>query len=212
MKKTFKVSIVRDGSSCFIPVPFDPRAVFGKVRAPVTVTVNGYSFSSTIASMGNGPCVPLRRSNREAAGLDGTETLEVTLELDAKKREAKPPADLVRALKARPAAWERWQALSYTHQREHVEALALAKKPETRLERLNSMVEALTSGAAKTKKKAASKAAAPRAGKPKLNAPWHEDNPMPKKPSTEQRLQWHLEHERNCGCRPMPERLRALIN
>ena len=110
MKKTFTTTIVRDGSMCFIPVPFDPHPVFGKVRAPVKVTLNGYTYRSTIASMGNGPCIPLRRSNREAAGLGGNETLNVTLELDADKREVKPPADFVRALKAKGPAWDRWRA------------------------------------------------------------------------------------------------------
>lgn len=57
MKKSFKTTIVREQSLCFIPVPFDPKLVFGKVRAPVVVTLNGYSYRSTIASMGNGPCV-----------------------------------------------------------------------------------------------------------------------------------------------------------
>jgi hypothetical protein len=42
--KTFKATIVRDGSACFIPLRFDPRTVFGKVRAPVRVTLNGYTY------------------------------------------------------------------------------------------------------------------------------------------------------------------------
>jgi hypothetical protein len=138
--KTFKTTIVRDGSICFIPVPFDPRPVFGKVRAPVKVTLNGYTFRSTIASMGDGPCIPLRRSNREAAHLDGGETLRVTLELDTEKREVKAPPDLVRALKASPPAWDRWRELSYSHQREHVEAIEEAKKPETRARRIEGAV------------------------------------------------------------------------
>lgn len=74
VSRTFKTTLVRDGSVCFIPVPFDPRPIFGKLRAPVVVTLNGYSYRSTIASMGDGPCIPLRRSNREAAGLEGNET------------------------------------------------------------------------------------------------------------------------------------------
>jgi hypothetical protein len=74
---------VHDGSTCFIPVPFDRRPVFGQVRAPVKVTLNGCTYRSTIASMGNDACLPLRRSNRKAAGLEGNETLSVTLELDA---------------------------------------------------------------------------------------------------------------------------------
>jgi hypothetical protein len=128
---------------CFIPLTFDPKSVFGKVRAPVKVTLNGYTYRSTIAAMGGPPCIPLRTSNREAAKLAGGETLEVRLDLDTEKREVKPPADLVKALKAAPPAWERWQELSYSHQREHVEALAQAKKPETRARRLASAVEAI---------------------------------------------------------------------
>ena len=150
MKKTFRTTIFRDGSMCFIPVLFDPAPVFGKIRAPVKVTLNGYTYRSTIASMGNGPCLPLRRSNREAAGLEGGETLAVTLELDTAKRVAKPPPDLVKALKAAPPAWDRWRALSYSHQREHVEALEGAKKPETRARRLAAAVRMIAARPAKT--------------------------------------------------------------
>jgi hypothetical protein len=149
MKKTFRTTIVREGSMCFIPVPFDPRPVFGKLRAPVKVTLNGHTYPSTIASMGNGPCLPLRRSNREAAGLDGNETLSVTLELDAEKREVVPPRDLVRALKKRPPAWDRWGELSFSHQREHVEAIEASKKPETRARRIEAAVRMVAARPAK---------------------------------------------------------------
>ena len=49
--KTFRTTVVRNGSVCFIPVTFDPKVVFGKVRAPVKVTLNGYTYRSTIAAM-----------------------------------------------------------------------------------------------------------------------------------------------------------------
>ena len=138
---------------CLIPVPFDPRQVFGKVRAPVKVTLKGYTYRSTIASMGVGPCLPLRKSHREAAGLEGGETLSVTLELDTEKRAVRPPADLVKALKAAPPAWDRWRELSYTHQREHVEAVKEAKKRETRAKRIESAARALAARPAKRKRK-----------------------------------------------------------
>ena len=51
---------------CIVPVPFDPAPVFGKVRAAVKVTLNGYTYRSTIAAMGGPLCIPLRKSNREA--------------------------------------------------------------------------------------------------------------------------------------------------
>src|SRR5437764_7337842 len=107
--KTFRTRIVREGSSCFIPLTFDPKTVFGKVRAPVKVTLNGHTYRSTIAAMGGTVCIPLRKSNREAAGLEGGETLDVKIELDEEERDVKPPADLAKALRAAPPAFERWR-------------------------------------------------------------------------------------------------------
>jgi hypothetical protein len=141
--KSYTTTIVREGSMCYIPVPFDPKPVFGKVRAPVVVTLNGYSYRSTIASMGGTVCIPLRRSNREAAGLEGNETLQVRLDLDIEERRVTPPPDLVMALKAEPGAWERWRELSFSHQREYVEAVEGAKKPETRSRRVETTVDAV---------------------------------------------------------------------
>lgn len=141
--KSFRATIVRDGSMCFIPLTFDPKAVFGRVRAPVKVTLNGHTYRSTIAAMGGPPCIPLRKTNREAAGLEGGETIEVRLELDTEPRIVSPPADLVRALQKAPGAWDRWQQLSYSHQREHVEAIEEARKPETRTRRIESAVRKL---------------------------------------------------------------------
>ena len=102
------------------------------VRAPVKATLNGYTYQSTIASMGGEVCIPLRKSNREAAGIKGGETIDVKIELDTDQREIKPPDDFIRAIKAAPPAWDRWQELSFTHHREHVEAIEGTNKPETR--------------------------------------------------------------------------------
>jgi len=146
---TVRVTIVRDGSMCFIPVPFDPKAVFGKVRAPVRVTLNGYSYRSTIAAMGGTVCIPLRRSNREAARLEGGESLDVRIALDTEKRTVTPPRDFAAALKAAPAAWDRWRELSFTHQREYVEAVTGARRPETRVRRIRDAVRAIGSRPAK---------------------------------------------------------------
>lgn len=61
-----------------------------------------------------------------------------------------PPADLVKALKAVPAAWKRWSELSHSHRREHVDAIEEAKKPETRARRIESAVRTIASMPAKT--------------------------------------------------------------
>lgn len=45
-----------------------------------------------------------------------------------------------------------------------------------------------------------------------INAEWHNANKMPKNPTEEQRIKWHIEHEKNCKCREVPPKLREKIN
>lgn len=35
----------------------------------------------------------------------------------------------------------------------------------------------------------------------KINADWHRAHPMPKNPTMDQRVEWHLAHAGACGCR-----------
>jgi hypothetical protein len=125
-----------------IVLPADPKPLFGRTRAPVVVEVNGYRYRSTIAAMGGGWFVPLRRSHREAAGLDPDRSYTVTLTLDTEPRTVDPPADLLEAI--REAGLEQaWTRLSYTAQREAAEAVEGAKKPETRTRRIAACVDRL---------------------------------------------------------------------
>jgi len=41
----------------------------------------------------------------------------------------------------------------------------------------------------------------------KLNREWHLSHRMPKNPTLEQRLEWHVEHAKNCKCRPITGKL-----
>jgi hypothetical protein len=39
-----------------------------------------------------------------------------------------------------------------------------------------------------------------------INADWHTKNRMPKNPKESVRLEWHIEHMKNCDCRkPTPK-------
>jgi hypothetical protein len=44
-----------------------------------------------------------------------------------------------------------------------------------------------------------------------INAAWHKANPMPKNPTLDQRMAWHVAHAKACGCREIPPKLRAEI-
>lgn len=143
--RSITVTIIRNGGMCAIPVPFDPKAVFGKVRAPVKVTINGYGFRSTIARMGGETFIPLRKSYREAAGVEVGDRVKVQICADIEARVVEVPSDLAKALKARDGLWRLWRELSYTSQRECVESVIGAKRPETRQRRI-AKVENLVAG------------------------------------------------------------------
>ena len=150
--REFLCTIVGDDGTSMtaIPLPFDPKAVFGKVRAPVRVTLGKppHTFRSTICTMGGSCWLPLRKSNREPAGVKVGDRVRVRVEFDDQPRVVKPPADLVKALR-QGNALAAWKSLSFTHQREHAEAIAQAKKPETRARRIEKCVQMVLEHAAK---------------------------------------------------------------
>ena len=46
----------------------------------------------------------------------------------------------------------------------------------------------------------------------KLNAQWHLAHKMPKNPSLDERITWHIEHAQNCVCRPISPKLQKIID
>jgi Domain of unknown function (DUF1905)/Bacteriocin-protection, YdeI or OmpD-Associated len=122
-----------------IEVPFDVRAEFGRARPPVIVTINGYTYRSTISVYGGKYFIPVRKSNREAAGLKLDDTVTVNIALDAQKRTVEPPPDLQAALKKSRLESD-WEKLSYTRKKEFADVLLAAKKPETRARRVEKVL------------------------------------------------------------------------
>jgi hypothetical protein len=45
-----------------------------------------------------------------------------------------------------------------------------------------------------------------------INKKWHLAHPMPRSPSLEQRLEWHVKHAANCTCREIPEGIRKELD
>lgn len=151
---TTKVLGDPDGSSVTaLGIPFDPKDVFGKARAPVIVRVGPHSYRSTTFTMNGERFVPLRRSHREAAGVAAGQRVKVTLTLDDKPRVVKAPRDLLAAFRE-AGLTAAWKSLSFTHQREHAEAIAGAKKPETRARRIAACVAMIAARAKALKKRA----------------------------------------------------------
>ena len=133
---------------CAIDIPFDVEKTFGsRGRVPVRGTLNGAPYRSSVFRMG-GEChfMVVNRRMRAASGVKGGETVPVTMERDDEPRVIEPPADFARALKGNKDAQATWGKLSYTHQREHVQHVEDAKKPETRERRIEKSIEMLAAG------------------------------------------------------------------
>ena len=137
----FEAEIVDLSPALGFEVPFDPKAVLGKVRAPVRVTINGYTFRTTIARMGGRTFVGLNRQVREGTGVAAGDRVEVELEPDDEPRTVELPPDLAAALDDDLRAF--FDSLSYTHRKEYVRWIEEAKRAETRRARIEKAVELL---------------------------------------------------------------------
>jgi len=146
-EKTFEARLESDddGRSCYFEVPFDVKATFGKARAPVIVTLQGFSFPSTVAVYGGRSLIPVRRDRRESAGVEAGQRVRVKLALDESTRTVKPPKELAAQLKRDKTLRAAWDRLSYSHRREHAEAIESAKRPETRERRVQQALAMLRS-------------------------------------------------------------------
>lgn len=115
-------------------------------RPPVRVTINGYTYRTTVAPMGGEYLVGVSAEHRAAAGVAAGQQHDVDIELDTAPREVEVPADLAAALAGNPRARAFFDGLSYSHQSAYVLWISDAKKDETRRARLDKAVEMLVEG------------------------------------------------------------------
>jgi hypothetical protein len=131
-----------------IPPELVERLGAGKKPA-VCVTINGYTYRSTIAARGDRFLVGVSAENRAAAGVAAGDELAVVIALDTAPREVLVPDDLAEALAASPAARRFYEALTYSDRRAHVLSIEGAKSPETRQRRIDRALERFLAGKAR---------------------------------------------------------------
>lgn len=146
-KTTFTTTVTQaEGvNATGLPVPAEAVAALGtKKRPPVKVTLNDYTYSSTVAAYGDVFMLPLAAEHRTAAGVQAGDAVEVTLELDSEPRTVEVPDDLAAAL-ADAGATEAFDLLAYSTRKEHVRQVETAKAAETRQRRIDKIVASLAS-------------------------------------------------------------------
>ena len=140
---TFSTTLLQLGNNVGIEVPEDIVLGFGVgKRVPVIVTIAGYSYPSTTAVMGGKFLLPLAKEHREASGVSGGETHEVTLTHDTSSRETPVPDDLAEALGS-AGVREVFDGSAPSKRKEHVRQVESAKAEATRERRIAKIVDSL---------------------------------------------------------------------
>ena len=118
----FRTTLLQSGKTATgIEVPAEVVDALGAGRKPpVRVTINGYTYRSTVAVMGGAYMVGVSAENRAGAGVKGGDEIDVELELDTAPRELAVPADFAAALDAEPEARRFFDGLSYSNRQWHV--------------------------------------------------------------------------------------------
>jgi hypothetical protein len=142
---TFRATIEQSGKTATgIPVPPEVVAALGAGKRPaVRVTVNGYTYRTTIGVMSGVAMLPLSADNRQAAGVSAGDEVEVDLELDTEPREVTVPPELAAALAEDAEAQSAFDHLSYSVKRRHVLSVEGARTPETRQRRIDTVLASL---------------------------------------------------------------------
>ena len=144
----FKTTILQAGKTATdIKVPSEIVESFkaGK-KPPVKVTINGYTYRSTIAVMGGAFMVGISAENRKGAKVNGGDTIEVKIELDTEVRVVEVPEEFQKALNKNAAAKKTFEQLSNSKKKWLTIPITEAKTEETKVKRIEKAIALLKEG------------------------------------------------------------------
>lgn len=142
-------SVIRLGGKTATGIPVPVAVVEGLRqgrRPPVRVTVNGYTYRTTVATRGGEYLLSVSAEVRDKAGVAAGDEVDVDIELDTEPRRVTVPPDLAEALAGDTEAKRFFDGLAYTQQRWYVTWLEAARKTETRRRRIAEALGMLREG------------------------------------------------------------------
>ena len=148
MSEKFQTEILASGKTATgIRVPPEVVSSLGSSKKPaVRVTINGFTYRSTVATMGGEFMLPVSAEIRSSARVAAGDQVDVEVELDTEPRAVSVPPDFEAALNGETAARQRFDALSYRTNLRHVLSIEGAKTAETRQRRIDGAIQALREG------------------------------------------------------------------
>jgi hypothetical protein len=134
----FKVTILSTGkNTAGIKIdPAVPEALGGGKTPLVSVTLNGFTYASKIASMRGDLWIPVSAEIREKAKVEAGGTYDIAIVLDSAPRVIEPTADLAAPLAADPVAQAAWDKLAPSRKKAYVTTIEGTKSRETRARRV----------------------------------------------------------------------------
>jgi len=147
-KQKFQTTILTSGKTATgIRVPDDivERLGAGK-KPPVKISINKYTYRSTIAVMNGTFMVGINADVREKAGVKGGDKINVEIELDTEPREITLPPDFKKVLDKNATARKFYEGLSYSRKKNYVLPIEQAKTEETRQRRIEKAITDLKAG------------------------------------------------------------------
>lgn len=144
----FKTTLLQAGKTATgikIPGEIIEKLGAGK-KPPVKVTINGFTYRSTVAVMGGNYMVGVSAENREGAKVKGGDKIEVTLELDTEPRVLDLPAEFKKALDKNAKAKKLFESLSISKKKLYVLPVTNAKTEETKKRNIDKAISLLNEG------------------------------------------------------------------
>lgn len=145
-KTSYTTVVIGSGNHASIEIPDENLAeIGGNKRAPLKITINGYTYQSTATGVDGKCMVVFPTRDRQASGAKAGDRILVTLELDSGYREVDIPAALKDALRESGYS-EQFSALTYSKRKEFARQVADAKTENTRVRRVDSVIAHLKAG------------------------------------------------------------------
>lgn len=145
LKTSYQTVVIGEGNHASLEIPDEIlRKIGGNKRAPLKITINGYTYQSTATGV-DGKCMvvfPMR--DREAAGVKAGDVVTVSLELDEGYRQVAIPPELVQAL-TRHDLTETFHDLTYSKRKEYCRSVSEAKAETTKTRRIETIIAQLRS-------------------------------------------------------------------
>ena len=140
----FKTKILQTGNNTGIELSEKMIETLGGGKKPlVVVTLNNYTYRSAVGKMGEKYMISLSAENRKNANVKGGDLVEVSVELDTAPRTVDIPEELKKALDENKIAKANFEKLAPSRKKAIVLSIADAKTEETKLRRIEKVIDTL---------------------------------------------------------------------